>query len=141
MAMAFRSSWRIPLGDVCRVGARKNFYRVVTSRAQLEDLWSYLWQPGPLPKVDFDREVLLGVFLGECATGGYDIRIHRISKRRGQLIVHIKIQRPRPQDLVTMVVTYPGHIVSIPRETLVGVKTVIFQNQNRELLAEVPLCK
>lgn len=141
MIIGFMANRKIELCEIGSVGAICSTYRVLRSQEELESLRPILWNPGRLPQVDFEQEVLIGVFLGECSTGGYHVRIDRVNKQRGQLIVHTRIQRPGPKDMVIMVITYPGHVVSIPKRALHGVDVVVFLDQHQRLLGEVPLVK
>ncbi|MCK9221953.1 MAG: protease complex subunit PrcB family protein [Limnochordia bacterium] len=141
MVIGFMADRKIELCEVGSIGALTSTYTVITSQDQLQSLWPAFWNPGTPPQVDFDREVLIGAFLGKCSTGGYSIKIEKVTKRKGQLIVHTKIQRPGPEDIVIMVITYPGHVVSIPKKALDGANAVIFLDQNQRILGEVPLTK
>ena len=81
--------------------------------------WTALWKqhmPGRKPAaVDFKRSVVVGVFLGSRATGGYSVDITGIERRGTELVVTYREGRPAPNDMVTQVLTSPFHIVSTGR--------------------------
>lgn len=91
--------------------------------------WVQLWQlhtaydepPPPVPKVDFNRYRVLAVFAGEKPTGGYSVDILSVeagssqSKEQTSLLVTIKFCQPEEDEMVTEALTYPYHIIQIPK--------------------------
>ena len=71
--------------------------------------------PAP-PPVDFKSDMILAVFQGWCPTGGYRVEITQVGETDEHLTVAVKYREPRGlQGLVTHAVTYPAHLVSVPR--------------------------
>ncbi len=96
-----------------------------------EDNWSKLWvnihsgvliEPPPLPEIDFRNYSVIAVFMGEKPTGGYRIDINKIVDQEDKLVVYIKEYTPKPDTMVTQVLTQPYHIVQVERV----IKEVIF---------------
>ena len=69
----------------------------------------------PPPDVDFSTHMLIGVFSGEKPTGGYGISIQRVLESTKTLVVEYVEKSPAPDAIVTLALTYPCHIISVPR--------------------------
>ncbi|MBN2381093.1 protease complex subunit PrcB family protein [candidate division WOR-3 bacterium] len=80
------------------------------------------------PEVDFSAQMLVGVFSGEKPTGGYGINIQRVLEGSKSLVVEYVEKSPDPDAMVSQVITYPCHIVAIPRSD----KTVEFKRTNKD---------
>ncbi|MBK7875088.1 MAG: protease complex subunit PrcB family protein [Planctomycetes bacterium] len=85
--------------------------------------WYRLWidhhsnvVPVPLPpKVDFTREMVLCVAVGQRPTGGYGVRITRTYLEGGRLHVEAHETRPPQGAIVPMVLSQPYEMVRVPR--------------------------
>jgi hypothetical protein len=83
--------------------------------------WQSVWKvmqgksvPLPeLPEVDFQKHMVIGVFMGSRPTGGYSVQICRIVKN-DKMIVSVRETAPDPGDPVTMALTAPYHVVVVP---------------------------
>jgi hypothetical protein len=76
--------------------------------------------PPNSPKVDWSQEVAIAVALGEQTTGGYGVEIteivhHNIGITGGRTFIRYLIRKPKPEDVVPMIMTYPYHIVKCQR--------------------------
>lgn len=88
-----------------------------------QQAWKALWEemhttmtPMPaLPDVDFTREMIVGAFLGQKPTGGYSVRITRISQTAGGFQVDFKESRPSPDSIVTQALTQPYHLIVLSK--------------------------
>ncbi|MEZ0227071.1 MAG: protease complex subunit PrcB family protein, partial [Planctomycetota bacterium] len=70
------------------------------------------------PAVDFTKEEVLLVAMGQKNTGGYAIEIKRVEYMTGGItggfaFVHYVETSPGPNDMVTMALTAPRHIVKL----------------------------
>lgn len=84
-----------------------------------ENLWQGLFAPRELPVVDWDSEAVIGVFLGEKPTGGYSIIVRKITRVAADHVqVLVDVREPGPEDIVTLAITYPGHLVAVERQHL-----------------------
>ncbi|MBC8390662.1 MAG: protease complex subunit PrcB family protein [Actinobacteria bacterium] len=63
--------------------------------------------------VDFSKEIVVGVFLGEKPTGGYNIEITEVLEQNDYIEVLIKIDEPDPDEMVTQAITSPYHIIKL----------------------------
>ena len=81
--------------------------------------WTALWKqhaPGRKPPaVDFTRSMVVGVFLGSRATGGYAVDITGLERTGPELVVTYREAQPVPTDIVTQVLTSPYHLVTTGR--------------------------
>lgn len=75
---------------------------------------------GSLPEIDFTKELVIAVFLGEQRTGGYAVEIEEINvlEKEAEAVVTVAVTRPNPQDIVTQVLTQPLHIVKVQKPNM-----------------------
>ena len=88
--------------------------------------WRALWQQHapdrPLPAVDFAKESVVAIFLGSRPTAGYNVSIVSTTEGGGALIVKYRDERPKPGAVTAQILTFPYHIVAIPKVTATNVK-------------------
>ena len=86
-----------------------------TAVVRSADEWTALWKDharsAKAPAVDFSREMVVAVFLGTKPSGGYSVEIAQIEKRDNEVLVTYRERQPGPDDIVTMALTSPFHIV------------------------------
>src|SRR6266516_6410732 len=94
---------------------------VVRKQAGWTDLWARHTsnqQPAPpLPDVDFTREMVIAVFLGDKPTGGYGVEITRVDESRKAVFVYVHQTSPAPGDTVIQTITQPHHIIAVARSS------------------------
>lgn len=102
-------------------GVKKADQVVVKSQAE----WAALWKQhagearaDELPKVDWSKEMVLGVFMGTRTTGGYAIQITGAREQAGKLVVQVEAKVPKPGGFVTQSITSPFHLVAVPKSSL-----------------------
>jgi hypothetical protein len=87
--------------------------------------WRALWQQHspdrPLPAVDFSKESVVAVFLGSKTTAGYNVTILSTTEGGGAIIVKYREDRPTAGGVTAQVLTFPYHIVAIPKITATNV--------------------
>src|SRR5262249_62379029 len=71
--------------------------------------------PPPLPSVDFSRDMVVALFMGERPTGGYAIEVTRIERTAQGLSVHYRTSRPAPSATQMQALTQPFPLVTVPR--------------------------
>lgn len=59
-------------------------------------------------------ETLVGVFLGQRATGGYGVRVVAANAQGGALTLTVAVQAPGPGSFTTQAITSPWTIVRVP---------------------------
>ncbi len=101
--------------------------------------WSNVWQlhtyntepPPPIPQVDFSRHSVIAVFAGQKPTSGYSIKIIKVEINGSQtkdpeaIAISVRHRQPKAGDFVTEALTYPYHMIWIPK--LDG-KKVVFKH-------------
>jgi hypothetical protein len=100
-------------------GVREPTQLVIRTR----DDWAALWgrhmqlQPAPeAPPVDFSRDMVVALFMGERPTGGHRIEVTRVERADAGLAVHYLSHGPDPGTMVSQALTQPFHLVTIPRD-------------------------
>lgn len=95
---------------------------VIGTGNQWEELWRNLCRqrlPEPiLPQIDFGKEMVIAVFMGERSSGGYEIKITRVIEMEEEIVVEVEEKKPLPESLQTMASTQPYHIVVIKKSSL-----------------------
>lgn len=102
--------------------------------------WQALWAEHkaghhlipPLPYVDFAHEMVIGVFLGEKPTSGYNVVVVGLRQTEEGLIVRVRINTPPPGVALLQVLTQPYYLVKVPRyDGLVGFEIFVVEGQPR----------
>lgn len=102
-------------GSISTVHERVNY--LITSSAQLHDLWSLLHASGPVPQVDFSKEEVIAAFAGEEPTTGYGIRIATIKDATKRTVI-LTLTRPGVRCVTGQMVTAPYEVVKLPKTSL-----------------------
>jgi hypothetical protein len=116
------SRTRLPIDTVekgYRSGVRESLQVVIRN----QDEWNAFWKrhsaietnPPPAPSIDFNREIVVGIFLGEKSTGGYEMEIVRAERRDSLLYFYYREKIPSPGAIVTQALTQPFHLVRVPK--------------------------
>ncbi len=105
---------------------------VIKDIEKLDSLWNVVFKtriPKPdLPEVNFEKEMVLAVFMGYIPTGGYSVSIENIYAKGCKVIVERKVVTPEPDELVTMDETQPFHIVKTKKTD----KEIVFVKHKKE---------
>jgi hypothetical protein len=104
-------------------GDRSGIHGPLQTVIRNQDEWKAFWKqhsstdtnPLPAPIVDFDREMVVGIFLGEKRTGGYEVEIVRAERRDSALYFYYREESPRPGAMVTQTLTQPFHLVKVAK--------------------------
>ncbi|QQL45894.1 protease complex subunit PrcB family protein [Sulfuriroseicoccus oceanibius] len=100
-------------------GVSKSDQVVVRSAESFAPLWQRIHrtvEPKPaVPNVDFDKSIVVAVFMGSRSSGGYSVQIGDPEVKNGKLIVpvHQKLPGGGPQ---TQVMTSPWTVRVLPVE-------------------------
>ena len=110
----------IEKGDQSNIDAA----RQVLVRTDAE--WTMLWRQHnpdrPRPAVDFSKEMVVGVFMGSRPNAGFSTTITSATVGNGALIVRYKDIAPGAGRVSAQILTFPYHLVAIPKATVVDVK-------------------
>ncbi|HDD57113.1 MAG TPA: protease complex subunit PrcB family protein [Thermoplasmatales archaeon] len=71
-----------------------------------------------IPVIDFTKNMVLAVFMGQRCTGGFAVEIKKIEKYSSELVVLFTDTEPASKAEVTTVLTQPYHIVKIRKVNL-----------------------
>ena len=108
----------------------KGYHCGYTKAARLivktEDRWKEVWgkvhrlrlPQQELPKIDFQKEMVIAVFMGERKSGGYEIEIREIIKTEKEIVVEVEEKEPSPESFQSMAITQPYHIVVVKSSPL-----------------------
>ena len=99
---------------------------IVRSADEFQALWK-AHSTAPLPKVDFSKSIVVGVFLGMRPTAGYTVGIQAVRRTEAGAVVEYIEGVPDKSRMVAQMLTSPFHLVSIPND----VKTVEFKQLPR----------
>lgn len=92
---------------------------VVRDAQAFEELWkrnNNTRIPTPeRPQVDFEKEMVLFVALGQRPTGGYGVRIEETHKEGDKLVVEALETKPKEGALVPMALSSPYDLAAVPR--------------------------
>jgi hypothetical protein len=81
---------------------------------QDQEAWTAFWTElgvGERPEVDFKRNVVIAVAMGQRSSGGYDIAVQGVSGAAGELTVDVVETSPAPTCATTMALTQPVDVV------------------------------
>lgn len=72
-------------------------------------------EPPAVPRVDFSRESVLALFLGQKPTGGYGIEVTGLANEGGEIYADVKITEPAEGSMASQALTSPWQLVRILR--------------------------
>jgi PrcB C-terminal len=81
-----------------------------------KDAWASFWSQlgvGDRPEVDFNRNVVVAVAMGQRSSGGYDIAVKGVSEVAGELTVDVVETSPEPTCATTQALTQPVDVVVV----------------------------
>ena len=110
----------IEKGDQSNIDeAKKVFVRTDTE-------WAALWQQHapnrPRPAIDFGKEMVIGLFMGSRPNAGFSTAVVSATAGSDVLIVRYSETFPAPGRVAAQVLTFPYHLVAIPKATVKDVK-------------------
>ncbi len=95
---------------------------VIQDNAGWEKLWgdhkSGIQPSQPLPEIDFSREMVIFVALGQQFTGGTSVEIDRVENSGRDLKILVRQRVPPDGSMVTQALTSPFDIVAVPKSNL-----------------------
>jgi hypothetical protein len=102
--------------------------RITSSQTQAvsdENSWISLWRlhtgsDADRPTVNFEIETVLAVFSGQKRSGGYSVKITKVTQLGSELIVSYQETVPPANNLVSQSLTSPSHLVKVRLSKLNG---------------------
>lgn len=110
----------IEKGDQSNVDSAKQV--LVRTDAEWTTLWRQHAGDRPRPAVDFSKEMIVGVFMGSRPNAGFSTAIVSATAGNGALIVRYSETMPAPGRVAAQVLTFPFHLVAIPKAVVTDVK-------------------
>jgi hypothetical protein len=84
---------------------------LITDAEEFQKMWREIYRarfPRPdIPDVDFSKEMIIAVFMGQQPTSGYSVEIVEVTEYADKIEVQIVKHRPAPDDVVTEATTSP----------------------------------
>jgi hypothetical protein len=120
LAVAMLAQGTVPLrpldkGDQSNVDDARQ--AVARTAAEWDTLWKQHSPDRMQPRVDFSKEMVIGVFLGSRPSAGFDIAIVGAEAEQGNLTVRFRETRPAPGMMTAQVITSPYHLAAVPRQS------------------------
>jgi hypothetical protein len=117
-------------------------FRVLSSRAQAN---RFLRELPPLARdsigeelagVNFRRDAAIIAYLG-ATSGGHEVEIGQVNINAESLLVRVGMRSPGEDDMVTMILTHPWDMVTVPKKQMpAGDFQFIAFNQHGEVAAD-----
>jgi hypothetical protein len=100
-------------------GVHERRREVIRDEASWLRLWSEIHAGAtplpPPPAVDFTRHMLIAVALGTRTSGGFGVKVQRVTSRGETLEVDVALSCPAPGAAVSLSLTQPVEVVRAPR--------------------------
>lgn len=112
MSAASRSCWFVALSlaaGVCLTGFSMEEvpFEVLKGRPRRQSAQA---------RYEVDRQgaaVIVTIHAGRKPTGGYSVKVRRVTREKGRCVVHYAVLEPPPDAMVPQVITYPAAAVRI----------------------------
>jgi protease stability complex PrcB-like protein len=88
---------------------------VVRSEAEWSRIWTTHGGDRKKPAVNFDKEMVIGVFMGSRPSAGYTTTIVSTVSKDGKMIVRYEEKMPAKGTLTAQILTSPYHLVAAPK--------------------------
>lgn len=105
----------IARGQTSTVKERKNYF--ITSSAQLSELWKMAGRTDSRPTIDFTKDDVIAVFMGEEPTAGYTIGVKTIEDTQNRMVT-VSLTKPGISCANAEMITAPYHIIVVPKTDL-----------------------
>ncbi|WP_114982846.1 protease complex subunit PrcB family protein [Cyclonatronum proteinivorum] len=97
-------------------------YQLVITSQEAYDEFRLKFEEGgfgeSLPEVDFDRHMVVGVWMGESNSSGFDTEIVGFDTTDSEFNIWVRNKYPDPSCAYLTVITTPFHIVALPKTEL-----------------------
>lgn len=111
--------WEVLAGGNQAVGVEQPEYLLITNEGELLSVWNRAYGAQltvpPLPEVDFRRETILAVFMGQKPSGGYSIDVQDAALEASDIYVDVIFNEPAAGAMTTQALTSPWVILRVLR--------------------------
>jgi len=120
MVLEAPSTRTIEKGDQSNIDEARQV--LVRSDAEWTKLWQQHAADRPRPQVDFSKEMVVGLFMGSRPSAGFSTAVISATAGNGALMVRYSETMPSARAVSAQVLTFPFHLVAIPKATVTDVK-------------------
>ena len=104
----------LPLNDV-KLDEIETKHLVWDMEESFTAFWSIYATSQP-PDINFEQEMVIGIFWGAKASGGYDLVVEHVGLEQEEVYIYYQKRHPNPErDYISMIV-YPAALFVIPVE-------------------------
>jgi hypothetical protein len=102
-------------------GSNSNIFKasnmIIRSQDELETIYTSINKTilpkHDIPKIDFTKEIVIGLFMGSRNSSGYAIEIDKVQSEKEQTSIYIK--KTSPSGMVTSVMTQPFYLAKMDK--------------------------
>jgi hypothetical protein len=80
-----------------------------------EKLWRRVGGNSDWPPIDFKKEAAIVITAGVKPTSGYSIKVNRVAKKDGALVVDAQVVGPPAGSVNAAVITSPYLVIAVPK--------------------------
>ena len=97
---------------------------------KLNTVWANLFakydRKPPIPTIDFEKNMLIAIALGERNSGSYSLQVESIIENKNNIKVIIDENKPGPSCITPSVMIYPFQLIkiSLPKKPITYVKVL-----------------
>jgi len=111
--------WDIIARGSNAVGSEEPEYYIIKDQSSLLSVWNKFYgnqlSVPALPTVDFDKETIVAILMGQKSTGGYALELNNISLDNAELYLDLKQIVPDEGAITTQAFTNPWMLIKILR--------------------------
>lgn len=89
--------------------------QVLRTPAEFSTVWVSHARRRVVPRIDFEREMVVAIFQGSQPSAGYKVEIVSVMAQGGVPVVRYREQKPGADEMTAQIMTTPYHIVAVPR--------------------------
>ena len=93
-------------------GREEEAFEVINDDTSLKALYQSI-NNEDIPKIDFAKQRVVAVFLGQRNSGGYAIKIKNVTEKDNKVYIEVEKINPQPGQNATMAITNPYSIAKI----------------------------
>ena len=103
------------------MGEQSGIHQPKNVVVRTDEEWARLWKAhadaaaGKRPAIDFGRDMVIAVFLGQRPTAGYRVRIMDVRQTPDELQVHVRERKPDGNAVLAQVLSYPYVMIRLPK--------------------------
>jgi hypothetical protein len=106
-------------------GYTKSKTLVIKSQKELQEIYNQInmtRRPGfPIPEIDFDKEMVIALFMGEKTSGGFATTVEKVIENNNTLEIIVK--ETAPEGIATTMICQPFYYCKVNRSD----KEIVFK--------------